>query len=80
VYELVGGNGRGTQYTLAGYVPVVITGFNVPGGCELDWLNPSLLSSCGGSTTAIDGYLLSDALLPPSTTDYGPADNVTLTG
>jgi hypothetical protein len=75
VYGSVTGNGQNTEYTLAGYVPMVITGFNVQGGCEIDWLNPSLLPSCGGtgSTTSIDGYLLSDALLPPgsSTAVYG---------
>jgi len=82
VYSQVTGNGKKTQYTLAGYAPMVITGFNIPSGCEPDWLNSSLIPTCGGtgSTTSIDGYLLSDVLLPTSTTSYGPADTVTLTG
>jgi Flp pilus assembly protein TadG len=84
VYSSVTGNGKQkTQYTLAGYVQMIITGFNIPGGpgaSESDWLNPGLFAACTGSTTCIDGILLSDPLLPPSAANTSAAGNVKLTG
>jgi Flp pilus assembly protein TadG len=84
VYGQITGNGSNTTYTLAGYLPIVITGFYIPGSnnpiySAPDWLNPSLFASCTGSTTCIDGYLLSDSLLPPGS-NYATAGTVKLTG
>ena len=66
-------------YTLQGFADFVVTGYNLPGFCAPDWLNPA--NSCQG-TVSLSGYFV-QGLIPTTGSIAGPslgASVIDLTG
>ena len=54
IYVSVTGQGSGATYSLKGFAGFVVTGYNVAGISDPDWLNRQ--NTCTGTNICIDGY------------------------